>query len=311
LLKTNPSKKLSEAVIYLQILYAPKILRAFLNGILVALFSFANIVGYVSSQEINPSRDTSSGVVSIQEPVVKYSRRVALGFVRNGRISELMFEESDYVDRDQILARIDSQESEVLLELASAKANAKEPIDLATVDVSAAESLLAASKAANQRKPNSIANQEIRRLELDFERAKATLNLKLHEQALALVELKKAKVDLESHSLRAPWAGFISVRKVNEGASGEAASPILELVDPLSLRLEGYLPAEVAWKIPKGVKIVIRPTSSDIPPCEAKVGFVDITSQQVRKLVRVWAKLPDDCRLKEGMTIEAEVLVDQ
>jgi len=130
-----------------------------------------------------------------------------------GIIEELTIEEGDFVEKGQVLARIDPRR----YELALAKADA----ELAGI------------------------NQELQRLSLMAEKqlvsAQASDKLKYqHQAAVAAREL--AALDLKDSQIVAPISGYISKRFVKAGHFTQGYQKLFHIVDQSSLQAVVYLP---------------------------------------------------------------------
>ncbi|TPH15106.1 efflux RND transporter periplasmic adaptor subunit [Litorilituus lipolyticus] len=130
-----------------------------------------------------------------------------------GIIEELTIEEGDFVEKGQVLARIDPRR----YELALAKADA----ELAGI------------------------NQELQRLSLMAEKqlvsAQASDKLKYqHQGAVAAREL--AALDLKDSQIVAPISGYISKRFVKAGHFTQGYQKLFHIVDQSSLQAVVYLP---------------------------------------------------------------------
>ena len=235
------------------------------------------------------------------EPILKYPKRVTLGFPRGGRIAEVMVEEGDKLTAGQTIAILEREDLRAAMELAEAKAVAEEPLLVAQAEERSAQFALESAKKANQLVSNAVALQELRRLELDSEKSVATRKLRGFEQMLARIEYKKAKVEFDAHCLAAPWDGILVVRKAQKGMAAEPGQGLFELVATDTLRVEGHLPLQIAWKLPRNHGCRVEVDSE--APIVGKISFVDVTAQPIRGFVRAWAEIPAGERLHEGMSV--------
>mgnify|MGYP001942371153 CR=1 FL=1 len=130
-----------------------------------------------------------------------------------GIVEQLSVEEGDYVEKGQVLAKIDPRRYQLTLD----KANA----ELAGID------------------------QELKRLSLMAKKqlvsAQASDKLKYQYQA-AVAARNLAALDLEDSQIIAPFAGFISKRYVKPGHFTQGYQNLFHIVDSANLQAVVYLP---------------------------------------------------------------------
>jgi len=130
-----------------------------------------------------------------------------------GIIEQLSVEEGDYVEKGQILAKIDPRRYQLALDKADA--------ELAGI------------------------NQELQRLSLMAEKklvsAQASDKLKYQHQA-AVAARKLAELDLQDSQVIAPISGFISHRYVKPGYFTQGYQKLFHIVDSTNLQAVVYLP---------------------------------------------------------------------
>ncbi len=130
-----------------------------------------------------------------------------------GIIEQLSVEEGDYVEKGQVLAKIDPRRYQLALDKADA--------ELAGI------------------------NQELQRLYLMAEKklvsAQASDKLKYQHQA-AVAARKLAELDLQDSQIIAPISGFISHRYVKPGYFTQGYQKLFHIVDSTNLQAVVYLP---------------------------------------------------------------------
>ncbi|MGL1957945.1 MAG: efflux RND transporter periplasmic adaptor subunit [Colwellia sp.] len=130
-----------------------------------------------------------------------------------GIIEQLSVEEGDYVEKGQVLARIDARRYQLILDKADA--------ELAGI------------------------NQELQRLSSMAKKklvsAQASDKLKYQHKA-AIAARKLAELDLQDSQIIAPISGYISNRYVKQGHFTQGYQKLFHVVDPSSLQAVVYLP---------------------------------------------------------------------
>jgi len=140
-----------------------------------------------------------------------------------GIIEQLSVEEGDYVEKGQVLAKIDPRRYQLALDKAEAE--------------------LAGIK------------QELQRLNLMAEKklvsAQASDKLKYQHQA-AVAARKLAELDLQDSQIVAPISGFISHRYVKPGYFTQGYQKLFHIVDSTNLQAVVYLPEHQLSNVKRG-----------------------------------------------------------
>ncbi len=213
---------------------------------------------------------------------VNARRKTAVGFQRNGKVTQLHFDEGDFVvatqaianlDNRQLLARIQQLNAETMATKArrdemikgprvqairSADANVddlEQQLENAKLDFDRAETLL----------PKGAVSQQ------EYDQAKYRVSTLSARKQAALAQLEELNVgtrieqvdaaeaallgaqaanllaehDLDDCTLRAPFSGTITQRMVDEGAVLESGQPVVELVESQYLEFRVGLPVEL------------------------------------------------------------------
>ncbi|MCP5020383.1 MAG: efflux RND transporter periplasmic adaptor subunit [bacterium] len=183
-----------------------------------------------------------------------------------GTVVELLVDEGDTVEEGQVLAQLDSRESQAQLDdarLALLEARNNGPrLNLAVREAEerAKRAQLTHQQAERdfERNENAgfVSSSDLEKLQLtkdqafrDWQASKLT-----HESAQQDLEnqgaiinraelgVEKAELDLSFYSIRAPFAGVIAKRMVNLGASVGPGAGVFLLTDPSDLRAVLYRP---------------------------------------------------------------------
>jgi membrane fusion protein (multidrug efflux system) len=173
----------------------------------------------------------SHGVTDIY-PVNSFflpSEEVDLCFEASGRITEIMFEEGSYVQKDQLLAKVNDARLQAQLKKLQAQLalyNSKE----------FRQKLLLEKDAISQEAYDESST--------------------LVEATLADIELIKAQI--RETELRSPFDGFIGLRQVSEGAYANPAVIVAKLTKVSPLKLELSIPEAYINMVKVGTSIVFN-----------------------------------------------------
>lgn len=164
-------------------------------------------------------------------------RQSALGFPSGGQIAEILVDVGDRVETGQPLARLDTRALQAQLQAARADIRvAQAQSDLAEVTLNRQQSLVERGHVSGQ----------------SLDEAQAS-----YDAALARIQSAQAvrdtlDVQIELAALTAPFAGVITDRAFDEGASIGAGAPVLTLVESAALELRVGLPSADATRLNVG-----------------------------------------------------------
>lgn len=143
------------------------------------------------------------------------ARQTDLGFERDGLLSEVLVAEGDRVEAGQVVARLDT----AILGNEKVRLSASREQQLARLE-------LARLTFGRQQNLSERATSAQRKDEARLAVAEAQAALAETDAALAGLD-----VDLAKSELRAPFAGRIAARQLDEGAVLAAGSPVLSLLE--------------------------------------------------------------------------------
>lgn len=160
-----------------------------------------------------------------------------------GQITALRVEEGDWVKSGQVLLELDHREQKLLVEEARVR--------------------------------SETAKLELERMQNMAERGLET-DRKLEEAKQAYevnqAQYELAKVRLSDHIVRAPFAGRVTTRQVELGATIQAGASMIGLADTSPMKVELFLPERVVTRLQKGQPVQVHP---DVAPDETLVGSVE------------------------------------
>lgn len=219
---------------------------------------------------------------------VEAARGAQLAFERSGRVSRVLVNEGQAVALGQVLAQLDTSELAVQLQqaksqLAQAEALSRElhagPRVEAIASIRAqlreAQEQLRLARTQESRREELLRREAISREEMDSFRTQVgalearseavrerlreleagTRSEQLDGQkaqvALAAARVEEIRIQLAKSSLRAPFAGKISKRFVDEGAYASPGTPMLEVIEANRPEIRVGLPADLAAGLTK------------------------------------------------------------
>jgi len=144
------------------------------------------------------------------------------------------------VQAGQIVARVASRDLDVAFESAKAA-------------VTSSESALAVAESERQRTDALVRGGAL--AARDLEQARNAVSAAEAQLAGAKARQRAVWQQLDDTSIKAPFAGVVRDRAANLGDVVAPGAPILTIIDPSSLRLEGLLPAEDIARVKVGAPV--------------------------------------------------------
>ncbi|QDS97365.1 efflux RND transporter periplasmic adaptor subunit [Adhaeretor mobilis] len=221
--------------------------------------------------------------------ILQEARRSQLGFQRAGEVIELLVDEGQAVSDNQVIAKLDTRHIEareqqfeaqrleavaVLRELINGPRSETIAAKRAELETLRAQSKVLEKQLARREKlvqGNSVSREEYESYLHQAEAAAARVdmvNRQLDELVTGTREEQKAaqqaridqldamladvKHDLDDAELRAPYAGRVAARMIDEGAVIQAGAPVVELVDSTNLEAWVGLPVATAAGLSPG-----------------------------------------------------------
>ena len=155
------------------------------------------------------------------EGFIEPFRKIKLSSDETGAISELLVEEGQMVEANQVVAKLDCRVQEIQLEIASKVASS-------TNQQRAAGNTLKKRRAITQRlhrlkEQGHASESELIRADMELSIAEANYFNTVEESAVREVEMRRAQIQLDRRTIRAPFNGFIATVFSREG---EFLSPL-------------------------------------------------------------------------------------
>jgi membrane fusion protein, multidrug efflux system len=143
---------------------------------------------------------------------------------------------------------------------------------------------------------NNIAATEVSSREAELAVARASV-------ARLQARLGRLQVDLNRHSVRAPFSGVVSQRSVDLGEWVVPGDELMMLVDTDNLRLDFAVPQSVYNRISDQSRLLIQ-SAGDQDPVEAEIAvWVPVTDARARTFL-LRAEAPASKTLLPGMSVE-------
>ena len=189
--------------------------------------------------------------------------QVTLGYVMK-QYRKLV--EGDVVEKGQLLALVDPvvAHDDVLVKISK--------LDVAEADVQTSVKTKDEAKSryermvnANLSKPGTFALEEVSGARLTYERYIQEELSKRASLIQAQRELSAAVSILKKHEVRADSAGVIKVIIKHQDEGVKNLDPILQILDPVHLRVEAQMEVQDLSKVKMGMEVTVEPTVAEPP----------------------------------------------
>jgi multidrug efflux pump subunit AcrA (membrane-fusion protein) len=288
-----------------------------------------------NNAKVRSTTPSSSGSPELRAEncMVKLIRNVRVPAEVDGRITDMKIVEGANVQSGDLLVVIDDTQAKLTLEFK--KAEEREAELNATNDVNYRDAVNSARSAKAEaeaykelRREGATPYWEMEKKILEATRAELRIELAKSQQDIAKVQYvaKRTERELAEHELSrrrvvAPFGGFIEARIAQLGEWVQPGSPVLQLVQLDTLRIEGDIdalryPGQVTLGTPVKVSIYANSDRNQADPAQAikldaTIGFVS-SEIDLNNRYRIWVEVKnerqgDDWLIKPGM--EADITV--
>ncbi|MEW8028995.1 MAG: efflux RND transporter periplasmic adaptor subunit [Candidatus Thiodiazotropha sp.] len=261
-----------------------------LAGGLICLFSSAIIAEGTESLD---------GVI---EPfmTVELSSRI------DGILEAVSVDVGDSIDRNQVVAKLESEVEQAALEYARAKASINSDVRLQEVSLAYGRRQLNRVKELHEKNLSSF--QDFDKVETETRLTRYKLAQAKENKFLAELDLKQAEALYNRHTIRSPVSGIVVERYLNPGESVEER-PIVKIAQINPLRIEVVAPVSMLGKVKTGQLAMVRPELPVGGNHRAVVKIVDPILDAASGTFRIRLEIPnDDYSLTSGLRCQVRFL---
>lgn len=275
-------------------------------GIAACLFFLA--ICSAVGQDRDSGRTAAARIITVSDCRVTLLQSAVLASTRSGVIKHIDVQDGDLVPAGLIVAQI--RDDLASAEAATTALKAENDVDLRyAVKLSELAQLeYSRALALNKEIPGAQSELTVRNLKVAAERALLQIEQASHQLEIARLEHKTAQIVLAGYRVKAPFEGVILRVQKSTGEAVREGEPIADLANLNELRVEGFLPLELAWMVRRGFPVEVQ---VDIPGVELEVEnvrftgevvFVDSEVQEVSQKVRICARVANSQGLlKSGL----------
>ncbi|MGQ0635315.1 MAG: efflux RND transporter periplasmic adaptor subunit [Planctomycetaceae bacterium] len=248
---------------------------------------------------LNRSKDVAGRArnVELTKCTIKLIDEAILAADRAGVIGAITPREGDLVKDGQVLAALNDEVPRAALAIAEKEAESDVDIRYAEKAGQVSQAEYEKAVEANQTQARVVPEVEVKRLKLAAEKSLLELEAAKLRQAVNQLKRDQAQAELRTYQVRAPFDGFVRRVYRVQGEAVRQGDPVLELVNPRRVRVDGVIDIRDAWRVKPGAEVSVR---LDIPDFDldiekqsfkGRIVFVDVKAEPVEQNVPVWAEV--------------------
>lgn len=197
----------------------------------------------------------------------------------SGAVLQTYVDQGTRVSAGTVLARLDDTAiRDAFLSARSGVTSAQTSADVAKRELERAQKLVAAGAIADR----------------DVENAKRASIAAESQLADARARFSAAEQQLAKTTIKAPFAGVVSVRSVSAGDLASPGAPLFTVVDPTSMRLEGSVPAEQVSSVRLGMPVTFTVQGYPGRSFTGHITRINPVADPTTRQVRILASIPND-----------------
>ncbi len=113
------------------------------------------------------------------------------------------------------------------------------------------------------------------------------------DKVAAEARLVAARQNMARTEVRAPFDGVISERRVSPGDTAQTGKELLKVIDPSSMRFEGFVSADRRAELKLGQDVDLRIVGASQERIEGRIRRIDVSANPVSRQIAVLVELND------------------
>lgn len=226
------------------------------------------------------------------QPVIKAELNAEVG----GIVTRVLKDNGDLVKAGEVLVQIDQTTfRDKLLSAQEAERSAQ----------------VAADQAAKQLKRMQQLNRQNLVTAEVLETAEIKANQTQSDLASAKARMVEARQQLERTEVKAPFDGVVAVRKVSSGDTAQIGKALMVVINPESMRFEGYIAADQVGSVKVGAPVSFKVNGYPGRRFDGEIERVNPQANELTRQVQVFVKLREQSSFVAGLYAEGFISVEQ
>ena len=244
--------------------------KARISFAVYAAFSVVSLCLMITATNVGSSQATNEPHVF--DCIVEPSMSVNIGSALPGVLGSMLVARNDIVEKDQVIAEIESSYEQATVDRMRARINITTSIDVSKINARYSENIK--NRTLGLMTEDMVASQEYERVKTEAEIANLQLREAEDNRILAYLELLQSEANLNQRSIRSPIDGIVVDRYKTKGEYIDD-KPIVKIVNIDVLHIEALLPVEFVGKVQEGMNASISLIPEYYGVHEAEVTLVD------------------------------------
>jgi membrane fusion protein (multidrug efflux system) len=255
---------------------------------------------------------------------LKAKREVAIASQTEGVVGEILVEEGDFVQKGQVLCRLDDTQAQIRLQSSRQKlAQARLQLEKANILQDKSDVQLANTREEYERyhklyEERLVSEREVAQVKYRLDELEHDLKVSssgsrelTHRVDELESEIKQAELEISRTVIQAPFAGYITSREVNLGQTIRTMEALFQLGDFSPLQTEVFLSERDASRINPGQTATIFSGVESSLELEGRVARISPVVDQSTGTVKVIVELAKGNELfKPGGFVRVEIRTD-
>ena len=222
----------------------------------------------------------------------------------DGIVDELAVERGDFVEKGQVLAKLDSGVEEAAVAAARSRARASAELNANSISVDFAKRRQ--ERLAKLYNDKVISSEQMDEVATEATLSKIRLDQARENRRIAELELARSLEILDRHTITSPVDGVVVQRYLAPGESTED-QPIMRIAQIDPLRIEVIVPVIAFGSISKGQGAYVYPEAPKEGKFPAEVTVVDRVADPASGTFRVRLSMPNpDYAVPSGLRCSVE-----
>lgn len=188
--------------------------------------------------------------------LIEANRVIKLAVATQGTIAKMAIERGDRVEAGEVIAQLESDVEQAMLDAADLRATSDAPIKSRKAELALAAGKLERIRELMRRTVSSQQQLDVAVAEAEV----ATQNLEQakFEREMAIVEARRMRATIERRLVRSPVAGVVTKVEQRIGEFADPVRHLAEIAENHILRVEVYLPVGAYPLVTPGMKAEIQ-----------------------------------------------------
>jgi RND family efflux transporter MFP subunit len=277
-----------------------------ISSLAVALVATASLPAFAQGRPAPVGVDTvKSEPLTQTSPVIGrlVSRKTGPVAARTrGPIDEVLVSVGDHVQEGEPLARLNIRRQEAELALRQAEmAESRARIAVAAASLKKAQQEM--QRMESLRSSAAFQKGRLEDLQQTVAEARANLVVANAETERAKSAVEQAQIEVDDSTIKAPYAGVITVKHVESGDWVDAGQQVVTLLGDKDLEVEAAVPSKIISGVAAGVVVKVRVGEEDYYDAAVRAVVPEENPLTRTRIIRAIPDIPNGITLAAGQSV--------